>query len=64
MARVSRLIIYDSDDEEALKEQIEKSLPEGVHEKAVKITIIDIVNGSILASGMEKLILKIKYQKR
>ncbi len=57
MARKSRLIIYESDDEEALEKQLDKSLPEGTHKKEVKITIIDIVNGSILASEIEKLIL-------
>lgn len=42
MARVSRLIIYDSDDEDKLTKQIEKSLPEGIYHLAVKITVITL----------------------
>ena len=38
MARITRLIIYESDDD-ALTKQIEKSLPEGVHDLDVKITV-------------------------
>ena len=42
MARVVRLIIYESDDKEKLTKQIEKSLSLGVHNLAVKITIHEL----------------------
>lgn len=54
MARISRLIIYDSDDDDALAKQIKKSLPEGVYEKEVKIIVIALKDVPYLSDAIEK----------
>lgn len=55
MARISRLIIYDSDDEDTLTKQVEKSLPQGTHYLNVKITVVDLPETSELSEFIERI---------
>lgn len=58
MSRIARLVVYESDSDDAIKKQLDKSLLEGIHQLAVKITIINLSDTPALNDLLEQLIIK------
>lgn len=59
MAQVIRLIVYDSEDDSHMNEQLSQSLPEAIHNfENMKITIMDIANISALNDAIKQLDIK------
>ncbi len=55
MAKVARLIIYDSEDDHILANQIANSLSEGIHNKnKITITVINLSSYPIVNGFVEK----------
>lgn len=57
MARIARLIIYDTDDDLSMAKQLAQSMSEGVHEKGkIKIMIINLATNTFLNGMVQELI--------